>query len=265
METKVNCLIFGSGRSGTSMLGGILHQAGYYMGDKLHKPEPSNPKGFFEWMTINQINEKILDAYGRRNLTARFFEVFFKKSTVYNPVGRNQRWLISLPVSVDVTRPVPDVEPEIKDVTEREPYCYKDPRFSYTLPVWEKFLKPDTVLLCVFREPDITVNSILKECRSRDYLKSLYINRSMAYGVWFNMYSHILLKHAPMFKNLVFVHYNQIYSGTAVPMLSEMLNVSLQKDFVEEDLKRTAPSGWIPPKVKSLYRRLCVMAHYAEE
>ena len=28
-----NCLILGSGRSGTSMIGGILHQAGYFVGD----------------------------------------------------------------------------------------------------------------------------------------------------------------------------------------------------------------------------------------
>ncbi|MGB5217987.1 MAG: hypothetical protein WBN66_06780 [Smithella sp.] len=29
------------------------------------------------------------------------------------------------------------------------PFCYKDPHFSYTLPVWEKYLKKDTVFLFI--------------------------------------------------------------------------------------------------------------------
>ena len=258
----MNCLILGSGRSGTSMVAGILHQAGYYMGDKLHKPEPSNPKGFFEWMAINQINEQILAPYVNSGLAGKFFATFLKKGTVYNPVGRNQRWLLSLPVETEVNCLFPQVEADMKKVLTKEPFCYKDPRFSYTLPVWGKFLKPDTVFICVFREPDITVNSILKECRARQYLGNLYITRRMAYSVWFNVYSHILSKHAKKFNNFVFVHYDQIYNGTALPMLSKMLDVPLQKDFVDEGLKRTAPGGVVPEKAKVLYRRLCESANY---
>jgi hypothetical protein len=257
-----NCLILGSGRSGTSMLGGILHQAGYFMGDKLHRPEPSNPKGFFEWMTINQINEQILAPYGKSGFVDKLIEIIFKKNTVYNPRGKNQKWLLSLPAETDVNRLSPQVEEGIQEVLGKEHFCYKDPRFSYTLPVWRNFLKQDTVFICVFREPDVTVNSILKECRTREYLRSLYITRRMAYAVWFNIYSHILFKHAGNFKNFVFVHYDQIYNGTALPVLSEMLDVSLQRDFVEEDLNRTIPGGLIPLKVKTLYRRLCVAANY---
>lgn len=260
-----NCLILGSGRSGTSMLGGILHQAGYYMGDKLHKPEISNPKGFFEWMTINRINEQILAAYVKQGLTEKFLQTFLKKGTVFNPLGRNQKWLLSLPLEVEVSNHAPQVETDIKEVLAKEPFCYKDPRFSYTLPVWEKFLKPGTVFICVFREPDITVNSILKECHIREYLKSLYINRAMAYNVWFNIYSHILFKHAKHFENFIFVHYDQVYKGTAIPMLSEKLDISLKQDFVDKDLKRTVPGGPIPGKVKDLYRRLCDAANYKED
>ncbi|NIM13858.1 MAG: sulfotransferase family protein, partial [Candidatus Aminicenantes bacterium] len=53
-----NCLILGSGRSGTSMIAGILHKAGYFMGDNLYPPRSANPKGFFENWEINEINEK---------------------------------------------------------------------------------------------------------------------------------------------------------------------------------------------------------------
>jgi hypothetical protein len=259
-----NCFMLGSGRSGTSMLAGLLHQAGYFMGDKLHKPLESNPKGFFEWMIINQINEQILAGYARENLIGKLFKMFLKKGTVHAPIGRNQKWLLSLPKDVDVQNYTPQVETQIKEVLAKEPFGYKDPRFSYTLPVWKKFLKPDTVFICVFREPDVTVNSILKECRTREYLGSLYINRRMAYGVWFNIYSHILFKHAKHFENFIFVHYDQVYHGTALPMLSRMLGVPLKKDFVDEDLKRTVPGGSVPGKVKELYERLCEAANYRE-
>jgi hypothetical protein len=244
------------------MLAGTLHQAGYYLGDKLHKPEISNPKGFFEWMTINQINEQILAPYGKPGLTGKFFTTFFKKGTVHKPIGRNQNWLLSLPVKVEVNSLVPGVENAVKEVLTREPFCYKDPRFSYTLPVWEKFLKTGTVFICVFREPDITINSILKECRSREYLRNLYINRRMAYQTWFNIYAHVLFKHANHFKNFVFVHYDQVFNGTALPLLSEKLDIHLKNDFVDQELKRTLPGGPIPLKVKNLYRRLCAAAHY---
>ena len=34
----------------------------------------------------------------------------------------------------------------------QQPLCLKDPRFSYTLPAWERYLGAFTVL-CVFRDP----------------------------------------------------------------------------------------------------------------
>jgi hypothetical protein len=43
-----NCLILGSGRSGTSLAAGILAQAGYFMGDELWPVNIGNPKGQFE-------------------------------------------------------------------------------------------------------------------------------------------------------------------------------------------------------------------------
>ena len=43
-----NCLILGSGRSGTSMAAGILARAGYFMGAELWPADIGNPKGYFE-------------------------------------------------------------------------------------------------------------------------------------------------------------------------------------------------------------------------
>ena len=56
-----NCLILGFGRSGTSLLGGLLHHSGYFSGNHLHPARESNPKGFYEDVVINRINEHILE------------------------------------------------------------------------------------------------------------------------------------------------------------------------------------------------------------
>jgi len=96
-----NCLILGSGRSGTSMLAGMLHQAGYYMGESFHQPRDSNPKGFFEWYRINRINEDILAAHDGIGLRDRLFKKILKKNTIRRP-GKNQRWLMALPEGVGV-------------------------------------------------------------------------------------------------------------------------------------------------------------------
>jgi len=55
-----NCIILGSGRSGTSMLAGCLAKSGYFMGDNLYPAREANPKGFFEDPEINAINEMLI-------------------------------------------------------------------------------------------------------------------------------------------------------------------------------------------------------------
>ena len=119
-----NCIILGSGRSGTSMLGGILHNAGYFMGDNLYPPSISNPKGFFENPRINRINELILSKYdinpysflkgllcatiGRLDYVKGLKKPLFKsitKRTIYYP-GNLQRWLMSIPPEISKGRKI---------------------------------------------------------------------------------------------------------------------------------------------------------------
>jgi hypothetical protein len=184
-------------------------------------------------------------------------------STVGRP-GKDQRWLLALPPEVDVICSDPGIERAIMKVVRKKPFCYKDPRFSYTFPVWRRHLPDDTISICMFREPDLTVESILKECRDREYLADLLIDRSDAYQVWIDIYSHILFKHASANENLFFVHYNQIFDGSAILPLSGILEVQLDGNFVDRNLKRSAPAGRIPPKAKEIYDLLCRQARYTD-
>src|SRR5207302_10666897 len=66
--------------------------------------------------------------------------------------------------------------------TTRAPFCFKDPLFCFTLPAWRPHLD-DAVLLCVFREPARTANSILNECR-QDYLAGVDMDFDRALRIW---------------------------------------------------------------------------------
>lgn len=53
-------LVLGMHRSGTSALAGTLHNAGYYPGEKLLKPQSDNPEGFWENSDIVELNDELL-------------------------------------------------------------------------------------------------------------------------------------------------------------------------------------------------------------
>ena len=250
-----NCLILGTGRSGTSMAGGIMYAAGYYMGENLYRGRETNPKGFYECASINFINEGILKKirsekkYGDRD------------NRILHEKG--QGWLSVIPLEEDMDMDVPVLFGKIREFVKREPFCYKDPRFCYTLPVWLRFLKDNTVFVCIFREPEKTVNSILMECRRMPYLRGLEINAEIAFSVYATMYGHVLKNAARVGERMVFVHYNQLLTGPGVKTLSSRLGVELSGDFIDSKLDRTRPGGACPGHVLEIYGELCARAEYS--
>ncbi|MEW6747494.1 MAG: hypothetical protein AB1486_32585 [Planctomycetota bacterium] len=249
------------------MLGGILHEAGYFMGENLYPSRESNPKGFFENPEVNGINEEILKAYD--GLATPYVKGSLRR-TLSGLLGLNhranpkqfQRWLAAIPPEITVTCDDPSVHERIRHAVERKPFAYKDPRFSFTLPVWRPYLDRETVLLCIFREPDVTVQSILKECSVMAYLRNVRIDAEIAYEVYVTNYAHALRRAEETGNRVLFLHYEQVFDGSVLPLLSERLGVELRRDFVEESLKRTKPSGNIPEHVRAIYRRLCEAAGY---
>jgi len=243
------------------MVAGALSQAGYFMGEELWPAQIANPKGFFEDREVNSINEDILAQVIPRRHTKppRPWQL---RKFLWNrrPVNR-QRWLACIPVRKTIPS-TPALDSRIQTLVAKAPYCLKDPRFSYTLPVWRPFLG-DATFVCVFRYPALAAQSILNECAHSDYLKSLSMSFKRALLVWELMYSHILQKHAND-GDWLFLHFDQVLNGDGLDRLEEFLGAPVDRSFPDPAFRRTTSDDAVPKSVRLLYQQLCARAAYTD-
>ena len=238
------------------MVAGVFKNAGYFMGNKLLPPLKSNPKGFFEDKEINLINETLL----AQVLPERHW--LFGRWKKQNIPGRRQRWLARIPLNTEIRSEL-NVVKRINKMVKHEPFCFKDPRFCYTLPVWRPFLT-NTVFICVFREPAITVQSIIKECRERPYLRNIHLSFSDAMELWTLMYSHVVKIHR-FEGDWIFLHYRQLFEEKGLNRLEQFSGAAVDRSFPDLKLQRTQAAGVVPDEAESLYRQLCRLAGYRVE
>src|SRR5205823_9948849 len=144
-----SCVILGAGRSGTSMVAGALHAAGYHLGDELLPASISNPKGYFEDRAVNALNEDLLLQVAPLKPTGRAGRLFPFR------LDYGHRWLAVVEPQARL-RAAPELESRMRELVRRRPFCLKDPRFCYTLELWRPALG-DAAYICVFREPGRTV------------------------------------------------------------------------------------------------------------
>ena len=246
-----NCLILGCGRSGTSMLAGSLYGAGYYMGSRLYRPRKANPKGFFESLPINAINERLLKPLAPSRSTQLFLRI-------WRAGFPSERWLAELPVGTTLDIPPSRLVRRIRHHLGRLPFAFKDPRFCYTLPAWRPHLPRDTAFLCIFREPGRTAASILRECA--ELYPDIPLTEDDVYGIWLAMYGHILHRHRHQ-GDWLFVHFDQMLDGSAHKRIEDHLGARIDRQFADERLKRST-SCPAPAHTLDTYRTLCSLARY---
>lgn len=251
----------GFGRSGTSLMAGILQRSGYFLGNELYPPRESNPCGFFENSYINGINEAILKKFDYGNFNEDFL-VYEKEFSPFKP-GNWQRWLTYLPIDTLVSCSDDTVEVSILEATNIDGFAYKDPRFNYTVGVWNKYIRQDTVFICMIRQPEITVYSVLKECGNANYLKNFYIDIDLAFQLWFNSYSHLLYNLSSISdERVIYIHYEQLLQKEFMNYLNKKLDCCIDTSLISELLNRSKPAGIIPRKVSLLYKELCALAGF---
>ncbi|MBI4718794.1 MAG: hypothetical protein HY763_13385 [Planctomycetes bacterium] len=247
-----NCIILGSGRSGTSMVAGLLASCGYFMGGRLHRPRDANPKGFFEAARINRINDALIRQVvpAQWPLLGRWFQ--------RDRPGRTQMWLARVPVGTQLPAP-PALLRRISALVRNPPFCFKDPRFSYTLPVWRPLLG-DAAYICVFREPSPTAESMIKEGRDPHH-RNMDVDEELAFGVYTLMYEHIVEVHRET-GSWLFLHYDQVLRGNGVDRLETFIEAKVNRGFPDASLKRSASDRQAPEAALNVYARLCALAEY---
>ena len=242
----------GTGRSGTSLASGILNKAGYYMGENLMPATPTNPKGFFESWDIEQINEDILRKVVK-NLPS-LLDRFLRKN-----LHKGHYWLSRVGLGKQMVSDE-SIHQRIERETARAPFCFKDPRFTYTLPIWRPFLPGDTVFLCIFRHPAATSKSILKQIRGSSRLAYLKYDFNDTMKLWKSMYSHILEKHAGE-GDWLFLHYDQLLGEEGINKIQKFTGAAVDREFPERKLNRSLPGETkIPNDVNDIYQHLCRLA-----
>ncbi len=253
-----NVIILGSARSGTSMVAGTLFGKGYYMGSDLYAATISNPKGFFESWDIHGLNENLLAQVVPTRPSSFFGKWFFRKRPVIGQIGLAARVPIGMPI------PCPDgIEQKIKKNVQKIPFCFKDPKFGYTLPVWRPFLE-NVVFICVFRDPSTTVASILKLCKDEPDLNSLWMNYEIAFEVWSLNYRHILEIHRYE-GDWIFIHYNQVFTKDGLDRIEKLVGTKINRDFPDPSLNRSKPKYSVPIEAQRIYKQLCTLAGYSED
>jgi hypothetical protein len=251
-----SAIILGAGRSGTSLLAGLFQSAGYFSGDNLWPGTVSNPLGYFEDAEINAINEGLLGKvmpWRPRGILGAGLPVLRDRPRW------SQRWLATLPEGIDISSSR-KLDRRISRQTSRQPYLFKDPRFSYTLPAWVPHLAPGTAFICVFREPQRTVNSIMRNVRDERYLRDLTMTTERACRYWEAVYRSVLNRRQAIGGCWLFLHYDELLTGRAIPVLESCLGAPANRTMLQPSLNRSAAHGSTTPAADELYGVLSGLA-----
>lgn len=239
--------ILGCGRSGTSLIAGLFRSSGHFQGSRFYAPRESNPKGFFEDVEVNDVNESIL-------------ALLLPSRVMHNDIaymadapGHGQRWLSRFPPGTQFSA-TPIINSRIRSVLARRPFCLKDPRFCYTLPLWQAHA-PTARMICVFRDPRIVVASILKEVASMPYLADFALSTRAAYEVWSLMYLHVLRLHVHS-GDWLFIEYNDLFSNAALDRIAEFAETTIDDQFPDPQLDRSKPVNSVDGLAQSIYEEL---------
>jgi hypothetical protein len=235
--------IAGMHRSGTSMVARLLNLAGVYLGDEreLCGPASDNEEGFWENYRFVEINEGILTQLnGGWDLPPAMPEAWETLPELMSHCAR---------AAVLLAR-----------FQHREPWGWKDPRNTLTLPFWQQLAPGCKLVVCV-RNPMEVAQSLCKRA-----------NSSLAFGMnlW-RTYNQRLLATTPRAVRVV-THYSSYFhdAESELRRVLELLELPAPKQKIEQACAaaklslRHHRAAKDPPEVKpdvlQCYTELCAEA-----
>ena len=139
-------VVLGMHRSGTSLVAGLLHRAGVYMGTYFRAPDAANPSGYFEDIVWRNVNKTILNCAG---------------GTWWQPPPQERICLAAAHIW-------PLVAALVEDRDTSSLWGFKDPRTCLTLRVLAPLLEPFRIIY-VEREEEQVIESLKRRAELRGY------------------------------------------------------------------------------------------------
>lgn len=233
------------------MVAGCLASCGYFMGPHLHRATESNPKGFFESRAVNRLNDALI----RPVVPTR--PPLFGRWTHPRRLGRTHMWLARLPIDAAALSCSDRQRAKMRALVAHRPIAFKDPRFSYTLPLWRPVLG-DAAFVCVFRQPAATARSLRKEL-TRPRYAGLELDDEAALDLYACMYEPILRVHRHD-GDWLFLHFDQVIEGDGLERLGRFLEADVDRTFPEARLRRSPAGACEAPRANEAYAELCDLA-----
>jgi hypothetical protein len=243
-----NCLILGAGRSGTSLTGLLLERAGYHVYTNSYPRDSGNPLGYFEDLEVIQVNDAILAPF----YCSKWRRLLRTVSRKPNIVGTGA-WLLDLdPSRLNSVNLRPEHVDKFRELFARNPFAYKDPRFSFTIGALAPIIPKNTVYLCVFRHPLQVVESTKKHA----FRGGVIVDDEYCFGLWEAHYGCLFRHYQEIGGQWLFVSYEQLMNGKAFSRIEEFLGVQLDKGLAKRELMRTHTVGRLSGRVAEIYDRL---------
>lgn len=219
-------LICGVGRSGTSAVAQLLHNAGLSVGHNLVQGDEHNAEGYFEERHIIEVNQAILHAAG---------------------IGPPFTWATRAQL-LDAAHRYADY---MLDVVAHATPAWKDPRFCWTLESWLGFLETRPRIVVCLRSPaEVAASTMAYFGQVGDE------PRRAAYHVWKSQYERLLEVIDAYGLSAVTIEYAKLQSDpeSTVAKLANFVGSALDASSVRPDLRHHVAE--IPDELRGLYRRV---------
>ena len=219
-------IVTGSGRSGTSAVAKLLHDAGLSVGHDLIAADEGNAEGYYEERALIELNQHILNAcrLGER----------FASATRADVLAAAEGW----------------TEPMRALVVDATP-AWKDPRFCWTLEAWLPLLpEPPRVIVCL-RSPSEVVASVMRYYGLVDDEA-----RHSVEHAWLAQYERLLEVIEAYGLDATSVEYSALHARTpaTVAALSRFVGRELDAGAVRRDLRHHRKP--VPKRMREMYDRV---------
>jgi hypothetical protein len=219
-------IVTGSGRSGTSAVARLIHEAGLSAGRDLIPADESNAEGYFEERAVVELNDHVLKDAG--------MDAWFR-------VAPREELLAAARARGD----------EMRALAATATPAWKDPRFCWTLEAWMEVLPSRPRVVACLRSPAEVVASTM-----RYYGQVSDEARRHVEHRWRSEYERLMEIIAEFKLDAVCVEFADLHRATkkTVSRLSRFVGRDLDAAGVRRDLRHHRVR--IPARLRETYERV---------